>query len=380
MPSNVTTSVGYWAGRWMSGKLAGPYAKRLEDSGVVDEFVIWDQMTNWWPRVLWDKDVSPLAAVVPDIDSLQDPFLSCAYAQAATEHLSVAISTDAARRDPPELLQAMLTLSNATQGGARLILGAGEARHITPFGRSRAPGLKRLEDALRIFRLWFDNNGPVDFEGKFWKMQQAWIGKGGMNRRPEIIAVGGGPKLVALGAELADGLVTGSPFVFSRPDEYGAFVKEVGAAIESHGRDKSRFKFGLYHVMFLCDDHKEFLDNLDHPLLKWYAATGGRINQRDWAKEGMKSVLPEDWHYAFDMVPAGMTRAEVDAINDQVTPEMVKKAFVWGTPAEVAAHLNEYSANGCNYHVLADIAPAMVPTDPERVLDRYIEVCRLLKK
>jgi phthiodiolone/phenolphthiodiolone dimycocerosates ketoreductase len=380
MSSGVITSVGYWASRWMPGTAASAYAKQLEDSGVVDEFVIWDQMTNWWPHAQWRADVSPMAEAIPDIDSIQDPFLACAYAQASTTSLSVAVSTDAARRDPPELLQAMTTLSNATAGGARLVLGAGETRHITPFGRKRSVGLKRLEDTLRVFRLWFENDGPVDFNGQYWQMKNAWIGKGGFERRPQVIAVGGGPKLIDIAAELADGLVTGSPFVFADPTEYGQFATDVRERVRSFNRDPSRFTLGLYHVMFLCDDRQQYLDNLDHPLLKWYAATGGRIDQHNWAKEGIEPVLPEDWHYALHMLPAGMSREEVDEIIDQVKPEMVEKSFVAGTPAQVAELLRAYSDNGCGYHLLADIAPAMIPTDPERVIARYIELCRLIKR
>ena len=63
-----------------------------------------------------------------------------------------------------------------------------------------------------------------------------------------------------------------------------------------------------------------------------------------------------------------------------MTPEIVKKTFIWGTSGKVAAHINEYSANGGKYHVMADITPAMAPTNPEQVIDRYIEVCRLLKQ
>jgi phthiodiolone/phenolphthiodiolone dimycocerosates ketoreductase len=380
MPADVITSVGYWASRWMPGTAASGYAKLLEDSGVVDEFVIWDQMTNWWPRALWRPDVSPMAEQLPDIDSIQDPFLACAYAQAQTSKLSVAVSTDAARRDPPELLQAMTTLSNATDGGARLVLGAGEARHITPFGRKRSVGLKRLEDTLRIFRIWFDEEGPVDFDGQYWQMKQAWIGKGGFARRPEIIAVGGGSKLTDIAAELADGLVTGSPFVFADPDEYSTFATQVRERVRSFNRDPDNFTLGLYHVMFLCGDRQQYLDNLDHPLLKWYAATGGRIDQHNWAKEGIEPVLPVNWHYALHMKPAGMTREEVDEIIDQVKPEMVEKAFVAGTPEEVADLLRRYSDGGCGYHLLADIAPAMVPTDPGKVAERYLELCRLIKE
>jgi len=380
MDNQVETAVAYWASRWLPLKMAGAYARELEQSGVVDGMVVWDFATNWWPRVLWNSDVTPMVTQIPDLDSMPDGFLVSAAAQVSTDRFNFGVSSDAIRRDPPELMQAMLTLASAGEGSPRLLLGAGETRNITPFGRKRSVGLKRLEDALRLFRIWQQAEGPIDFDGRFWTMRDAWLGRAGMNNPPKFFAMGGGPKLVSLAAELADGIVTGSPFVFPRTADYAQFVAEVTSAIQRHGRAVDEFTFGLYHVLFLVDDHAEFLDNLDHPLLKWWAVTGGRFNQADWKHEGIDPVLPIEWHYANDMLPAGMTLEETYAIIDRVPPEMVEKSFVWGTPEEVAAHLNDFTEAGCRYHLLADLSPGLVPTDPQRVTQRYIQVCDLLKR
>jgi hypothetical protein len=38
------------------------------------------------------------------------------------------------------------------------------------------------------------------------------------------------------------------------------------------------FIFGLHHILFICEDEDDFERHVDNPLVKWYAATGGRIN------------------------------------------------------------------------------------------------------
>jgi len=377
----VRTGMGIWGSRYLSPKLATEAAQGIEavGRGAVDQFVLWDQLTNWWPQALWEPGVTPLAGMVPDVDSLQDPFTTAAFALAGVSDLGFAICTDATRREPAELAQTMLTLAAATTGRATLCLGAGEVRHIAPFGRKRSTGLNRLEEALQVLRLLLTERGLVNFDGEIWKLRDAWLGNAGKDHRPEIIAMGGGPRLIEMALRYADGFATGAPFVYADPEEYGAAVKELRQRLEEYGRGDDDFTFGLHHIVFLCEDRDEFERYVDNPLMKWYAATGGRINQPDWDAEGIEPVLPRDWHYAFHMKPAGMSRAEVDEIIDRVPPDMVRKTFFYGTPAEIAERIKPYAAAGCDLHLIADLSPLMVPIEPKVWLERYTEVCRLVK-
>jgi phthiodiolone/phenolphthiodiolone dimycocerosates ketoreductase len=79
------------------------------------------------------------------------------------------------------------------------------------------------------------------------------------------------------------------------------------------------------------------------------------------------------------MKPSGMSRAEIDEIIDQVTPERVRRTFFYGTPEEIAARIRPYAAQGCDLHLVADLSPLMVPIEPKVWLERYTEVCRLMK-
>ena len=36
----------------------------------------------------------------------------------------------------------------------------------------------------------------------------------------------------------------------------------------------------------------------------------GRLNQRDWRKEGLEPVFPDDWHYALRLLPHALTDSE----------------------------------------------------------------------
>ena len=375
----LRTGIGIWASRHMSPKVATEAAAGIEATGVVDQFVLWDQLTNWWPQALWEPAVTGLAELVPDVDSLQDPFLTAAFGLAGVERTGVAVCTDAVRREPAELAQTMLTLAMATDGRTTLCLGAGEVRHIGPFGRKRSIGLNRLEEALQVMRLLLTERQPVNFDGAIWKLRDAWLGNAGKDRRPEIIAMGGGPRLIDMALRYADGFATGAPFVYADPERYGETLRECRQRLADHGRDPDNFVFGLHHIIFLCENRDEFERYIDHPLMKWYAATGGRIDQNDWDAEGIEPVMPRDWHYALHMRPAAMPRQEIDEIIARVTPEMVRKTFFYGTPAEIAAQIRPYAEQGADLHLIADISPLMIMTDPKVWLDRYADVCRLVK-
>ena len=115
-------------------------------------------------------------------------------------------------------------------------------------------------------------------------------------------------------------------------------------------------------------------------MVKWYAATGGRINQRDWDSEGIEPVMPLDWHYAFHMKPNSMTLNEIKAVTDRVTPEMVRKTFFYGTPDDIAKEIRPFVEAGSTINLIADFGPILVPVQPEITIEASAEICRLIKQ
>jgi phthiodiolone/phenolphthiodiolone dimycocerosates ketoreductase len=180
----LKTGVGIWSSRHLNPKVSAQFAQILEADPHIDQLVVWDQLMNWFPQALWEPANTPLAAMFDDVDSIADPFLITAFALSAVEKLGFAICCDALRREPAEMAQSLLTLAMATEGQGSLFLGAGEVRHISPFGRRRSIGLKRLEDAFQVMWLLLKETGPVDHDGTVWKMKDAFIGNGGKDRLP----------------------------------------------------------------------------------------------------------------------------------------------------------------------------------------------------
>src|SRR5271167_3471517 len=222
---DVLTGVNLWGNRYAPIRMGGDMARRIEASGHVDQVIVWDQLMSWFPQHLWTADNTPLAAVAPDVDSINDPFATLCFALAATEgKIGFGVGTDMLRRNPSELAQMLLTLATSTTGRGSFYLGAGEAKNIIPFGIKRSIGVKRLAEGLPILEKMLKGTEKFDYDGEIWKLKDAFIGNGGKDRKPQIIAMGGGPRLINAALAHADGIAVGVPFVTPRAEDFAEHV------------------------------------------------------------------------------------------------------------------------------------------------------------
>ena len=116
------------------------------------------------------------------------------------------------------------------------------------------------------------------------------------------------------------------------------------------------------------------------PIVKWMTAVFGRLHHGAWKDEGIDLIFPEDWHYALRMLPHAMSQAEVDDVVAKVTPAMIEKSWLAGTPEEVADQLRPWVEAGADYIAPSDLAPAVLEAhEQEGALRRMIELCAHLK-
>lgn len=370
----------FWS-RYLPASAGAEIAMQLEASGVVDSMTIYDQLTFLTPHSLWNPDETPMAKVLPDVDSFGDPFAVMGNWLASAPTLGTSIGVDAVRRGPAELWQSMMTLALFTEGKAVFQMGAGENKQCRPFGWKRKEGIGRLEDHLRAYRAFWDTEGPIEMEGNFWSFKDAWLGEA-KQYRPRVWTMGGGPKLLDLATTYSDGFTTIAPQVWTSADHAGEEIARMKADLAQKGRDPEQFTFGIWAATMIHDDMSVIDHALDHnKVIRWLSASIGRINQRDWAKEGIEPVWPEDWHYAIRMFPVSVGAEEANRIADAVTPEMSRKAWMLGTPQECADQVQEYIDAGVSWINLVDLLPlALDPEQAPEALRRQIEFCRILKE
>lgn len=353
--------------------------KAIHASGVVDQTLMWDQMTSWYPPCLWTPERTPMARVIPDLDSYPDWFAMASYGAAHAPGMGTVISMDAIRRGPAEMVQSMATLANITQGRSVFQVGAGEVKQCKPFGWKRSTGMQRLEDFYRAFHALWAAEGPIDFQGHITQFERAWLGVA-RQHRPRIWGLGGGPKVLDLATTYADGFGTMAPFVWSSPAHAAEEIARMKAALREKGRDPEAFDFGAWGAVLLHEDPSVIDRALDDPVIRWNSVIFGRINQGDWDREGIEPPMPRDWHYSLKLLPVNIGAREADEMIARVTRPMSEKTWIYGTPQKVAEDLQAYVDAGVTWIGVVDILPMVLPPeDAAGALSRSLQVCRLLK-
>lgn len=332
-----------------------PFVQGLQAADI-DYLWLWDELSGWFPGDLWNEKNTPAAQFI-EPNSTYDPFVQAAYAAAVNPGIGLRLSTDAIRSSPAELLRKMMSLANATSGKTAIAIGAGELRQTKPFGYKRSEGLARMEDIFRLMRLLYDSDEPITFEGNHWHLKNATLGTSRPETRPEFWALGGGPKLLDIAAQYADGFEVAVPQSVVHPDQFAQTVKTMRQKVESFGRDPDKFGFGIWLLCVIHEDDEEINRIVDNPLLKYFAGQFGRLNNDDWAAEGETPVMPPGYHYAMKWAPFEQTPEEINKIVASVPQSMARKAFATGSPKEISQLLADFREAGAEFVGLLDMTP-----------------------
>jgi phthiodiolone/phenolphthiodiolone dimycocerosates ketoreductase len=377
--SRIGTGVLLWSDRYAPTQALPDMFRACERSGVIDQAILTDQASHFIPPPLWSPENAPLATIHHDPDSMDSPFLLMGYCLREIERMEVGIMCDVIRHGPSELTQMMLTLANLSNGRATLHIGAGEMKNISPYGWKRARALEKLEDFFKIFTKFMEEDGPIDFEGNFWKLKQARLG-GGKPYRPRLWGMGGGPRLLDLATTYADGISVATPNSWNTPEKAASQIVQIKAALEQKGRDPEAFTFGIDCPSIIHDDPEVLSRALRNPMVRYLSGVHGRINSDTWRDEGIESAVADGWAYYLHYKPQEITAADVEDVLSRVTPEITRRSWFVGSPEEVADQLQAYIDVGVTWVAPCDYMPMVAELDdlPD-CLPRTFEVCARLK-
>jgi phthiodiolone/phenolphthiodiolone dimycocerosates ketoreductase len=373
------TAVFLWGDRYAPASVTVDAAKAAAASDDVDGFAMSDQLVNFIPPSLWTPENTPLAAVLPDPDSMDDAFTLAAYAYASTPGKNLALLTDSIRNGPAQLVHQMLTLAKITEGRATFLVGGGEVKQCNPFGWKRSQGLSRLEDLYHIFTKLMDSDGPVSHEGKHWTLDKAFLG-GAKQHRPKLWGLGGGPKILDLSTSHADGFAGAAPCVWATPEEAAEYISRLKEDVAAKGRDPEQFRVGAFCPVLVHEDEAVLDHALDNTLVRWIGAIFGRTQPLEWRRSGVEPAVPDGWTYFMKMKPHDTPAAFADEVVGKATRKMTELAYIWGNTQQVAAQLQAYVDAGVDWVSPVDYLPVISdPAEATASLTRSIDICSILK-
>lgn len=210
----------------------------------------------------------------------------------------------------------------------------------------------RLEEVLKLLKLWFSTDEPVDFDGKFWKVKNGGISTPAFTPGgPELLVAGGPGKAMRYAATLADGWV--SYFPGSSAEEYVEQVQDFNRMATEAGRDPSTMTKLMLFAVVLGDDDDHVEELVNNAIVRWDSAALVPGPQA-WARHGQTNPIGEDFAYVRDLYPMEWTREDAMKVVDAVSPEMVRNMKFSGTPEQVAKQIQPFIDAGATHVMIGD--------------------------
>ena len=322
-------------------------AMRLDSVMVIDHF------QNVFPRAIWDRELTWLAAQRPSPHEFFDYQVLLGYLASRAGRLRLGVGvTEPIRRHPVLIAQAMMTLSHLTKRAPILGVGAGERMNIDPYGLDFSEPVTRLEEALQVIRLCLSARGPITFSGKHYRLDRATMDlKAPHGRVPEIWIAGHGPRMLGLTGRYGDGWY---PTTVVSPQEYAAKLATVRAAAAEAGRNAASITPALHRFVVVGASEQEARAMLKTKAIR---LLGLGAPADVWRQAGAVHPLGEHFNALVDFVPDTYDRRTVEeaiaAVPDAV---MTEGPLLWGTPEQVAAKLRAFGDAGVRHVVLAPVS------------------------
>jgi phthiodiolone/phenolphthiodiolone dimycocerosates ketoreductase len=286
-------------------------------------------------------------------DAFLEPFVMLGMMAARYRRVRLGTGvTDACRRHPATLAQAIVTLDHLSGGRAILGIGNGSRENLEPYGIAFAQRVARLEEALTVIRrLWSSCGAPVDFDGRFWRLRGAHFQlplHGGA--APPIWVAAHAPRMLSLAGRLADGWY---PNVKVPPAQYREQLSRIRGAGEAAGRDMNGFVASQQCLLLLGPERRRLLASVTGH--RAAAALALAMPSSLWSRHGLRHPLGDDRPYG-DFGPSEVIPA-IERARQQATPELLSGTLFAGNVAEVAAELRDLVGAGLRHVVIANLSP-----------------------
>ena len=319
------------------------------DTGRYHSIWLPDHMVSFWPDSIWTTEFTDLATLSSSPHRYLDALAIASAVAVRTSTASIATSVvDTVRRHPASLAQSALTLDHLSEGRFILGLGSGEVENTVPYGFDFAKPVGRFEEALQVIRLLWESEGPVDFEGNFFRLHQARLDTEPYHGHfPRIWVGANGPRMLELAGRYADGWW---PADIWSPEDYAQKLAILRASADRAGRDPE----GIVPAVILCcflgtDD--QLAEIMETALVKAYVL---QIPAAVMEAHGHRHPMGEEWTGFHSIDPGILTRETIIDMLSRVEPQAILDVVPHGTPQQIAKVIKEYCDAGLRVPKILD--------------------------
>jgi phthiodiolone/phenolphthiodiolone dimycocerosates ketoreductase len=320
------------------------------DSGRYHSIWLPDHMVSFWPDSIWTPEFTDLATASPSPHRHLDGLAVAAAAAALTNTVPLVTAVvDTVRRHPALLAQTALTIDHLARGRFILGLGSGESENTLPYGFDFGRPVARFEEALRVIRLLWQSDGPVDFDGQFYTLQHARLDTEPYRENPPPIWIGAsGPRMLDIAGRYADGWWPAGAWT---PEHYAEMLSTVRRSAERAGRDPMAITPCFIQVCLIGTDEAALSEILEAPLVKAFLL---QVSAETLHGFGFEHPMGPGWRGFQDIDPAVLTRERIVEFLAAVRPEMLLAVVPHGTPKEVATIIKTFVDAGLRVPKILD--------------------------
>jgi phthiodiolone/phenolphthiodiolone dimycocerosates ketoreductase len=320
------------------------------DSGRYHSIWMPDHMVSFWPESIWNPEFTDLAKTSPSPHRHLDALAVAGAAAVLTKNVPIATSVvDTVRRHPAMLAQTALTLDHLSKGRFILGVGSGETENTVPYGFDFKKPISRFEEALKVIRLLWDSEGPVDFEGQFYKLEHARMDTEFYEGKAPRLWVGcNGPRMLDITGRYADGWWPAGAW---EPEEYAAKLKVIRDSAERAGRDPLAIVPATIQTCLIADDDAELAEILQAPMVKAFLLM---VSGKELGDRGFEHPLGANWGGYQEINPAVLPRERVLSFLEKAKPEMLMAMIPTGPAKAVAQKLKGFVEAGMRVPKIMD--------------------------
>ena len=236
-------------------------------------------------------------------------------------------------RSPLMLAAEARDLDELSHGRFVLGLGNGTRKMIADWhGLDGAAPAARMEELVPLVRrLWSLNEGPLDHQGRFYRVRIAALDDlaGPPPRRIPIFTAGVNPRMIETAGRVADGLLGHTLFSPGYVDDVVRPAVARGAA--RAGRDPREIAIATYALAAAHPD-EEVARRQAAAMIAFYGSVRTYAGLFEHAGFGRE----------VEAIREAFVRRDPDAMVAAVTDAMVDEFAVAGTPAQVAGRLRRW--------------------------------------